>query len=224
MCIYLRLIRIQLKLVLKRIYVLGYIITVLFVQAALLYVTLPLFLAIQIQTRCSTAAHVEGFTAGTSRMFSSQAMLQTGACLCLRQFPQSPLPLSDPGALYSTSSSCVKCVRSSSLSSSSRSMTWKVTQMLLLNLIPNASLMLHCFIPALVSSALSKFSVPDAVKMVRLKGSLSILELFHGKTLAFKDLAMTCTTRFLEYFLRKDNRRAIILVGKQEHTEIKKNK
>ncbi|XP_053474422.1 threonine synthase-like 2 [Ictalurus furcatus] len=66
---------------------------------------------------------------------------------------------------------------------------------------------------ALVSSALSKFSVPDAVKMVRLKGSLSILELFHGKTLAFKDLAMTCTTRFLEYFLRKDNRRAIILVG-----------
>ncbi|XP_058238534.1 threonine synthase-like 2 isoform X3 [Hemibagrus wyckioides] len=65
----------------------------------------------------------------------------------------------------------------------------------------------------LVSSALSKFSVPDAVKMVRLKSSLSILELFHGKTLAFKDLAMTCTTQFLEYFLRKDNRRAIILVG-----------
>ncbi|XP_053341855.1 threonine synthase-like 2 [Clarias gariepinus] len=65
----------------------------------------------------------------------------------------------------------------------------------------------------LVSSALSKFSVPDAVKMVGLKGSLSILELFHGETLAFKDLAMTCSTRFMEYFLRKDNRRAIILVG-----------
>ncbi|TSL28174.1 Threonine synthase-like 2 [Bagarius yarrelli] len=65
----------------------------------------------------------------------------------------------------------------------------------------------------LISGALSSFSVPDAVKMVQLTGSLSILELFHGKTLAFKDLAMTCTTRFLEYFLRKDNRRAIILVG-----------
>lgn len=79
-----------------------------------------------------------------------------------------------------------------------------------------------CFVPGLVSSALSTFSVPDTVKIVRLKGSLSILELFHGKTLAFKDLAMTCTTRFLEYFLRKDNRRAIILVGKQKNTEIKK--
>lgn len=58
--------------------------------------------------------------------------------------------------------------------------------------------------------------------MVGLKGSLSILELFHGETLAFKDLAMTCSTRFMEYFLRKDNRRAIILVGKQKHTTIKK--
>ncbi|XP_062844368.1 threonine synthase-like 2 [Trichomycterus rosablanca] len=66
---------------------------------------------------------------------------------------------------------------------------------------------------ALISSALSKFSVPDAVKMVPLKGSLNILELFHGETLAFKDLAMTCTARFLEYFLCKENRRAIILVG-----------
>lgn len=82
-------------------------------------------------------------------------------------------------------------------------------------------MILLCFIPGLISTALSKFTVPDAVKMVRLKGSLSILELFHGKTLAFKDLAMACTTRFLDYFLRKGNRRAIILVGKPKHTEIK---
>uniref|UniRef100_A0A3B4DZL5 Threonine synthase-like 2 n=1 Tax=Pygocentrus nattereri TaxID=42514 RepID=A0A3B4DZL5_PYGNA len=66
---------------------------------------------------------------------------------------------------------------------------------------------------ALISSSLSRFSVPDAVRMVRLKGSLSILELFHGETLAFKDLAMMCTARFLEYFLHKENTRAIILVG-----------
>ena len=44
---------------------------------------------------------------------------------------------------------------------------------------------------------------------------LSILELFHGETMAFKDLAMMCTARFLEYFLRKENSRATILVGKQ---------
>ncbi|XP_072529602.1 threonine synthase-like 2 [Salminus brasiliensis] len=66
---------------------------------------------------------------------------------------------------------------------------------------------------ALISSALSKFSVPDAVRMVKLKDSLSILELFHGETLAFKDLAMRCTTRFLEYFLRKEKSRITILVG-----------
>ncbi|KAI4871677.1 hypothetical protein NFI96_031107 [Prochilodus magdalenae] len=66
---------------------------------------------------------------------------------------------------------------------------------------------------ALISSALSKFSVPDAVRMVRLKDSLSILELFHGETLAFKDLAMMCTARFLEYFLQKEKSRAIIIVG-----------
>lgn len=156
--------------------------------------------------------------AGTSAMFSSQATLQTEACSCPRRFLQSPSPHSDPGALCPTGSLCVKCVHSSSLSSSSRNVIWKVTQMLLLLLIPNASLKRLRFVPDLVSSALSRFSVPDAVKMVPLKGSLSILELFHGKTLAFKDLAMTCTTQFLEYFLRKDNRRAIILVGKQKYS------
>uniref|UniRef100_A0A3B1JMP8 Threonine synthase-like 2 n=1 Tax=Astyanax mexicanus TaxID=7994 RepID=A0A3B1JMP8_ASTMX len=66
---------------------------------------------------------------------------------------------------------------------------------------------------ALISSALSKFTVPDAVRMVKLKDSVSILELFHGETLAFKDLAMMCTTRFLEYFLSKESRHATILVG-----------
>ncbi|XP_026888360.1 threonine synthase-like 2 [Electrophorus electricus] len=66
---------------------------------------------------------------------------------------------------------------------------------------------------ALISSALSKFSVPDAVRMVRLKNSLSVLELFHGETLAFKDLSMMCTAHFLEYFLHKEDRRATILVG-----------
>ncbi|XP_020782253.1 threonine synthase-like 2 [Boleophthalmus pectinirostris] len=66
---------------------------------------------------------------------------------------------------------------------------------------------------ALVHDALSGFSVPEVVKMVRLKDGLSLLELFHGDTLAFKDLAMTCTVRFIDYFLHKENRRATVLVG-----------
>ncbi|XP_037608336.1 threonine synthase-like 2 isoform X1 [Sebastes umbrosus] len=65
----------------------------------------------------------------------------------------------------------------------------------------------------LVGEALSGFSVPEVVTIARLKDGLSVLELFHGDTLAFKDLAMTCTVRFLDYFLRKQNRRATVVVG-----------
>lgn len=65
----------------------------------------------------------------------------------------------------------------------------------------------------LVGEALSGFSVPEVVRIAQLKGGLSVLELFHGDTLAFKDLAMTCTVRFLNYFLQKENRRATVLVG-----------
>ncbi|XP_071321475.1 threonine synthase-like 2 [Trachinotus anak] len=65
----------------------------------------------------------------------------------------------------------------------------------------------------LVSEALSGFSVPEVVRIARLKEGLSVLELFHGETLAFKDLAMTCTVRLLDYFLRKEKCRATVLVG-----------
>lgn len=65
-----------------------------------------------------------------------------------------------------------------------------------------------------MGEALSGFSVPEVVRIAQLKEGLSVLELFHGDTLAFKDLAMTCTVRFLDYFLRKDNHRATVVVGK----------
>uniref|UniRef100_A0A8P4KDX4 Threonine synthase-like 2 n=1 Tax=Dicentrarchus labrax TaxID=13489 RepID=A0A8P4KDX4_DICLA len=65
----------------------------------------------------------------------------------------------------------------------------------------------------LVGEALSGFSVPEVVRIARLKEGLSVLELFHGGTLAFKDLAMTCTVRFLNYFLQKENHRATVVVG-----------
>ncbi|XP_077442504.1 threonine synthase-like 2 isoform X2 [Vanacampus margaritifer] len=65
----------------------------------------------------------------------------------------------------------------------------------------------------LVHSALSGFTVPDVIRTVHLKDGLSILELFHGDSLAFKDLAMTCTVRFLDYFLQKEKHRATVLVG-----------
>ena len=74
---------------------------------------------------------------------------------------------------------------------------------------------LHCLVPVLVGEALSGFSVPEVVRIARLKDGLSVLELFHGQTLAFKDLAMTCTVRFLNYFLQKENHRATVVVGEK---------
>ncbi|KAL4658251.1 threonine synthase-like 2 isoform X1 [Arapaima gigas] len=65
----------------------------------------------------------------------------------------------------------------------------------------------------LLSRALSHFSVPGAVRLMQLKGGLNLLELFHGETRAFKDLAMTCTAHLLKYFLHKEKSRAIVLVG-----------
>lgn len=66
---------------------------------------------------------------------------------------------------------------------------------------------------ALVDAALAGFSVPEVIRIARLKDGLSVLELFHGETLAFKDLAMTCTVRFIDYFLHKEQRKAIVVVG-----------
>ncbi|XP_018589855.1 threonine synthase-like 2 isoform X1 [Scleropages formosus] len=71
----------------------------------------------------------------------------------------------------------------------------------------------HDDLKDLLSQALYHFSVPGAVRLVRLEGGLCLLELFHGETLAFKDLAMRCTAHLLQYFLRKENRRAVVLVG-----------
>lgn len=38
-------------------------------------------------------------------------------------------------------------------------------------------------------------------------------ELFHGPTLAFKDLPMVCVGPLLSYFLKKRGKRATVLVG-----------
>lgn len=69
-------------------------------------------------------------------------------------------------------------------------------------------------VSALISEALSGFCVPEVVRVRGLRDGLWVLELFHGSTLAFKDLAMTCTVHFTNYFLQRDNRRAVVLVGK----------
>lgn len=71
-------------------------------------------------------------------------------------------------------------------------------------------------VSALISEALSGFSVPEVVQIRGLRDGLWVLELFHGSTMAFKDLAMTCTVHFTNYFLQQENRRAVVLVGKTQ--------
>ena len=76
---------------------------------------------------------------------------------------------------------------------------------------------IHISLIELVDKALGKFSIPEIVKVSNLEGNLNVLELFHGPTLAFKDLAMSCVGQLLEYFLNKRNKHITVIVGKWPH-------
>ncbi|KAK1176644.1 threonine synthase-like 2 isoform X1 [Acipenser oxyrinchus oxyrinchus] len=75
------------------------------------------------------------------------------------------------------------------------------------HLIPRADL------AALLSTAFSRFPLAEVVHVARLKDGLRVVELWHGATLAFKDLAMSCVGQFLRYFVSKLNRHVTIVVG-----------
>ncbi|MBN3310992.1 threonine synthase-like 2 [Amia ocellicauda] len=66
---------------------------------------------------------------------------------------------------------------------------------------------------ALLSRALAGFSVPGAVQMSQLGGGLVVLELWHGPTLAFKDLAMSCCAQLISHCLSSQRRHTTVLVG-----------
>ncbi|XP_062431092.1 threonine synthase-like 2 isoform X1 [Rhea pennata] len=65
----------------------------------------------------------------------------------------------------------------------------------------------------LIDRAFSRFRHKDVVHLSRLKDGLNILELWHGVTYAFKDLSLSCTGQFLQYFLEKKQKHITILVG-----------
>ena len=56
-------------------------------------------------------------------------------------------------------------------------------------------------------------SVPEVVNIAKLKDGLNVAELFHGPTLAFKDLALTFVGELYNYFLEKSKKKCIIVVG-----------
>ncbi|NWU85741.1 THNS2 protein, partial [Onychorhynchus coronatus] len=65
----------------------------------------------------------------------------------------------------------------------------------------------------LIDRAFSRFRCKDVVHLSRLKDGLNVLELWHGVTYAFKDLSLSCTGQFLQYFLEKKQKHVAILVG-----------
>ncbi|XP_067837819.1 threonine synthase-like 2 [Heptranchias perlo] len=65
----------------------------------------------------------------------------------------------------------------------------------------------------LVNKAFRRFRHKDVVQLATLKNGLNVLELWHGMTYAFKDLAMSCVGQLLQYFLKKRKKHVIILVG-----------
>ncbi|XP_064611147.1 threonine synthase-like 2 [Liolophura sinensis] len=63
-----------------------------------------------------------------------------------------------------------------------------------------------------IERAFMHFSHPGIAPVVKLRGGLNILELFHGRTLAFKDIALSFVGELLEYFLKRRRKRVIIVV------------
>ena len=66
----------------------------------------------------------------------------------------------------------------------------------------------------LIDRAFSTFLTPNVVQLQRLTNGLNILELFHGPTLAFKDLALSVVGQLFEYFLHKRQKHVTVVVGK----------
>lgn len=66
---------------------------------------------------------------------------------------------------------------------------------------------------ALLSRAYASFAHPATTPLIQLKPNLWLLELFHGPTLAFKDLAMQLLGLWMDRTLMRSGQRATILVA-----------
>ena len=65
---------------------------------------------------------------------------------------------------------------------------------------------------SLINKSYSTFREKDVVKISNV-GDLQLLELFHGPTLAFKDIAMQFIGNLYEYYLRKNDKKINIVVA-----------
>jgi threonine synthase len=63
----------------------------------------------------------------------------------------------------------------------------------------------------MAEDAYASFDSPDVTPLVELRPGLSLLELFHGPTLAFKDVAMQLLARLMDHVLEKRGGRVTIV-------------
>lgn len=57
----------------------------------------------------------------------------------------------------------------------------------------------------IIAKSYTTFRAPETTPLVHLKGNLWLLELFHGPTFAFKDVALQFLGNLFEYFLVRRN-------------------
>ena len=67
-------------------------------------------------------------------------------------------------------------------------------------------------LPSLIIKSYSTFREKEVVKISNV-GEIKLLELFHGPTLAFKDVAMQLIGNLYEYYLSKNNKKINIVVA-----------
>ncbi|KAF0304629.1 Threonine synthase-like 2 [Amphibalanus amphitrite] len=65
----------------------------------------------------------------------------------------------------------------------------------------------------LATGSFSRFELPEVMRVAELKNDLRVSELFHGPTLAFKDLGLGVVARLLETFLSASGERCLIVVA-----------
>jgi threonine synthase len=64
----------------------------------------------------------------------------------------------------------------------------------------------------IVDKSYSVFRKKNAVDLIKI-GDVNLLELFHGPTLAFKDIAMQLLGNFYQYYLKKNNKNINVIVA-----------
>ena len=70
------------------------------------------------------------------------------------------------------------------------------------------------FIKGIISAAFTNvFDYDEIIPVEKVVGEIYVAELWHGPTMAFKDLSLTCVAQFMEYFNKKKCHHITVMVA-----------